>query len=234
MRSDEERQKLQEEQVEEGIHEPEYFEEVNIPLKTESHGVVFDQFSIIVTNLCPNTTPLELAAHFQKQNVGDIHSVNFNRSRVGEAVIRFKERKGADDALALNQSLLEGFNICVQRSVRSKPRVPLPPQSVEFNNNLSCPNGYHGQPFKMKDRVFDNTSIYVSNIDHCASDSELAGHFRDVGDIARLTRLKNKATGYNTGNAYIQFKQASSVGWALELNGSYLRDSCLSIQRKMK
>ena len=103
---------------------------------------------------------------------------------------------------------------------------------MEFNNNLACSNGNSGLAIKMEDQEFDDASIFISNIDHHASDSELAGHFRDVGDIARLTRLKNKATGYNNGKAYIQFKEASSVGWALELNGSYLRDSCLSIQRK--
>ena len=170
--------------------------------------------TVLVTNISPDTTALEVAAHFHA--AGDINGVEFDKEKHGQAVIKFKSKTGAENGAHLDNSFLNGVTISVSRGSRRS----LPPQSVEFNNNSRV------------DHQYDEDSIYVGNIDTFAPDEELADHFRDVGDIMRLTRLKKN--GEVTSNAYIQFREASSVGWALEMNGSLFRNFPLMIQRKKK
>ena len=74
---------------------------------------------------------------------------------------------------------------------------------------------------------YDPQSIFISNLKWDINESHLAGHFGSVGDIAKVTVLRDKMTGFSRGSAYLQFYQARSVGRAfkicrLEHNKRYL------------
>ena len=82
------------------------------------------------------------------------------------------------------------------------------------------------------DCSYDPLSIFISNLKWDINESHLAGHFGSVGDIAKVTVLRDKMTGFSRGSAYLQFYQARSVGRALELTNTYIRDSFIIVQRK--
>ena len=82
------------------------------------------------------------------------------------------------------------------------------------------------------DCSYDPLSIFISNLKWDINESHLAGHFGSVGDIAKVTVLRDKMTGFSRGSAYLQFYQARSVGRALELTNTYIRDSFIIVHRK--
>ena len=79
---------------------------------------------------------------------------------------------------------------------------------------------------------YDPQSIFISNLKWDITESHLARHFGSVGDISKVTVLRDKMTGFSRGSAYLQFYQARSVGPALGLTNTYIRDSLIIVQRK--
>ena len=79
---------------------------------------------------------------------------------------------------------------------------------------------------------YDPQSIFVTNLKWDITESHLAAHFGSVGDISKVTVLRDKMTGFSRGSAYLQFYQAKSVGPALGLTNTYIRDSFIIVQRK--
>ena len=79
---------------------------------------------------------------------------------------------------------------------------------------------------------YDPLSIFITNLRWDISESHLATHFGSVGGISKVTVLRDKMTGFSRGSAYMQFYQARSVGPALALTNTYIRDSFIIVQRK--
>ena len=165
--------------------------------------------SVVVSNIEPGTTQLELASHFQL--VGDIKKV-IKGEDTGEeadhAFITFKDAASAENALTLDGTPLGLSRIVVKRK---------------------CDGVVGDQSFES----FEEGSVYIGNIEVLTSEANLENHFQSAGDISRLTILKDKVTGLRT-SAFIQFKNPESVERALELNGSSLRGKNLFIKRKRK
>lgn len=163
--------------------------------------------SVVVSNIEPGTTQLELASHFQL--VGDIKKVIMSedtREEAAHACITFKDAASAENALTLDGTPLGLSRIVVKRK---------------------CDGLVGEQSFE----AFEEDSVYIGNIEVWTSEADLESHFQSAGEISRLTILKNKATSHRT-SAFIQFKNPESVKKALELNGSSLRGKNLFIKRK--
>ena len=80
--------------------------------------------------------------------------------------------------------------------------------------------------------VYDLDSIYIANIPDTTTDLDIIDHFRDVGAITRMTRLRDKRTGFPKPCGYIQFLDPSSIEGALKYNGSFLRGNQIHIAKK--
>ena len=67
---------------------------------------------------------------------------------------------------------------------------------------------------------FDPTSVFISCLDVRTSKEEIFSHFIPLGEIIRVTKLKDKKTGNFNGSAYVQFRYQQSAEDALYLHGS--------------
>ena len=77
---------------------------------------------------------------------------------------------------------------------------------------------------------FDPLSIYACILDLGTSKQEIFWHFSSLGQITRITFLKNKKTRQFNGSVYIQFKETQSAEEALFLDGSYLRGQLINVK----
>ena len=80
---------------------------------------------------------------------------------------------------------------------------------------------------------FDPFSIYACNLDLRTSKEEIFGHFCSLGEILRITFLKNKKTNIFNGSIYVQFKTIQSAEEALYLDGSYLRGQMIYVKARV-
>ena len=67
---------------------------------------------------------------------------------------------------------------------------------------------------------FDPTSVFISCLDVRTSKEEIFSHFIPLGEIVRVTKLKDRKTGNFNGSAYVQFRHQQSAEDALYLHGS--------------
>ena len=79
---------------------------------------------------------------------------------------------------------------------------------------------------------YDPKSIFITNLQPDVTEADLAAYFQGMGDIAKLTVLRDKMTGFSRGSAYLQFYDARSVTPALTLTNTYIRDSFVIVQKK--
>ena len=184
---------------------------------SESENPLLDILTIFVSNIDIKVTQLELAAHFQI--VGDIKKLTLGKDpetgfRNGEAFIQFKNEASVENALTLDESSLGESVLKVTRKVSYSPSV------------ASDGNGNSGD--------YDIDSIYIANIPDTTTDLDIIDHFKDVGAITRMTRLRDKCTGFPKPCGYIQFLDPNSVESALKYNGSFLRGNQIHIARKRK
>ena len=77
---------------------------------------------------------------------------------------------------------------------------------------------------------FDPFSIYARNLDLRTSKDEIFGHFCSLGEITRITFLRNKKTNNFNGSIYVQFKSMQAAEEALYLDGSYLRGQLINVK----
>ena len=119
-----------------------------------------------------------------------------------------------ENALTLDGSTLGGSVLKVTRKVSYSPSV-----ATDSNGNNS---------------IFDMDSIYIANIPDTTTDLDIIDHFKDVGAITRMTRLRDKRTGFPKPCGYIQFLDPNSVEHALKYNGSFLRGNQIHIAKKRK
>ena len=77
---------------------------------------------------------------------------------------------------------------------------------------------------------FDPFSIYACNLDLRTSKDEIFSHFCSLGEIMRITYLKNKKNNSFNGSIYVQFKTIQAAEEALYLDGSYLRGKLIYVK----
>ena len=77
---------------------------------------------------------------------------------------------------------------------------------------------------------FDPFSIYAYNLDLRTSKDEIFSHFCSLGEIMRITYLKNKKNNVFNGSIYVQFKTIQAAEEALFLDGSYLRGRLIYVK----
>ena len=78
----------------------------------------------------------------------------------------------------------------------------------------------------------DSRSIFVGNITTEATAETLEEHFKDCGEVVRVTILYNKLTGAPKGYAYIEFESSDSIPKALELKDSELHGETINVAKK--
>ena len=188
---------------------------------SEAENPLLDILTIFVSNIDAKVTQLELAAHFQI--VGDIKKLTLGKDpetgyRNGEAFIQFKNEASVENALTLDGSSLGGSVLTVTRKVSYSPSV-----TMDSNSNA-----------RGESSIYDTDSIYIANIPDSTTDLDIIDHFRNVGAITRMTRLRDKTSGFPKPCGYIQFLDPNSVDHALKYNGSFLRGNQIYIARKRK
>ena len=188
---------------------------------SEAENPLLDILTIFVSNIDPNVTQLDLAAHFQI--VGDIKKLTLGKDpetgfRNGEAFIQFKNEASVENALTLDESTLGGSVLKVTRKVSYSPSF-----AADSNGNN-----------RGESHDYDLDSIYIANIPDTTTDLDIIDHFKDVGAITRMTRLRDKRTGFPKPCGYIQFLDPNSVESALKYNGSFLRGNQIHIAKKRK
>ena len=81
-----------------------------------------------------------------------------------------------------------------------------------------------------EEQQFDPFSIYAYNLDLRTSKDEIFRHFCSLGQIMRISYLKNKKNNIFNGSIYVQFKTMQSAEEALFLDGSYLRGRLIYVK----
>ena len=81
-----------------------------------------------------------------------------------------------------------------------------------------------------EEQQFDPFSIYAYNLDLRTSKDEIFRHFCSLGQIMRISYLKNKKNNIFNGSIYVQFKTIQSAEEALFLDGSYLRGRLIYVK----
>jgi len=78
----------------------------------------------------------------------------------------------------------------------------------------------------------DARSIYVGNVDYSVEAEDLAMHFKQCGEVSRVTIPCNHHTHQPKGFAYVEFEDRKSVENAFEFNGSEFKGRLLVITCK--
>ena len=173
----------------------------------------FDPYSVFIGKLDPRTTEEELRRHFFI--AGEIRRVTQLRSKktgmpTGSAFLQFSDLGAAGRALFLDRSYLRG-------------------KLISVTEKLFLDGGDYKD-----DQNIDPSSVYVGNLDHSVTSLDLASYFHEVGEISKVTVLKNKETGQHKGAAYVQFKDQGGLERALSLDGSFIAGKNVKIRRKRK
>lgn len=181
-------------------------------------------FAVRVSNIESSFTQLDVAAHFRQS--GDIQKVTMSvdSDDLGVAIIHFKNQIAVDNALTLNNTWLGESVILVEKYAETSDGklIKLEP---EPNNN---------QVMKSDGSDFDLCSVFVGNLGPNTFEADLSFLFSGVGEIERVTILKSKVTGHYLPAAYIQFRSHDEASKALQINGTNLHGSFLTVQRKRK
>ncbi|ETO09986.1 hypothetical protein RFI_27390 [Reticulomyxa filosa] len=98
---------------------------------------------------------------------------------------------------------------------------PNKPEAAHLTNPLHTSTEANGEASQQKEdqKVLDDRSVFVKNIDEKVDADELKKYFETCGAVERVTILTNKFTGQPKGCAYIQFKSKVATANALALNG---------------
>ncbi|KRX03145.1 hypothetical protein PPERSA_10226 [Pseudocohnilembus persalinus] len=86
--------------------------------------------------------------------------------------------------------------------------------------------------FQEKQAKIDARSVYVANVDYNCKDDDIIEHFKDCGDIKRITILKDKFSHQPKGGAYIEFEDAEAIEDALGLSNSVLKGRQITVSQK--
>lgn len=106
---------------------------------------------------------------------------------------------------------------------------------LDITNNLSTALNLEALGTSIPHNEADSRSVFVSNIDFNITPTEIEDHFKDCGDIIRITLFndnKHLHKNHKLGYAYIEFEDTASVEKALQLNESVLEGNKIKLQRK--
>lgn len=78
----------------------------------------------------------------------------------------------------------------------------------------------------------DARSVFVGNVDYSSTNEELHDFFKPVGEINRVTILRDRFSGHPKGFAYVEFASVESIPKALELSGSEFKGRPLDVTPK--
>ncbi|QLL33994.1 hypothetical protein HG536_0F03190 [Torulaspora globosa] len=78
----------------------------------------------------------------------------------------------------------------------------------------------------------DSRSIFVGNITSEITPEIIEEHFKNCGNIKRITLLYDKNTGAPKGYAYVEFNSIEEQRKALEYNGSNLKETVITVYKK--
>lgn len=136
-----------------------------------------------------------------------------------------KRSKPADGkARAENRN---GENTSSQKKPKSTstslPSSKLVSQSV--NANVSPPAG--------SEEYVNNRTVYVQGLPFTATEQDVRNFFKECGDISSIRLPKWHDSGKLKGYGHVEFKKTEGATKAMELNGEYLLDRYLSIDRPM-
>merc|ERR1712066_516746 len=104
---------------------------------------------------------------------------------------------------------------------------------VEKQMNLSSSSVTSAGSVSLEEKLeADSRSIYVGNVDYCATAEELEAHFHGCGAINRVTIMCNKFDGHPKGFAYVEFSDKDSVSTAMALDDSLFRGRQIKVMPK--
>merc|ERR1719232_2251410 len=104
---------------------------------------------------------------------------------------------------------------------------------VEKAMNLSSSSVTSAGSVSLEEKLeADSRSIYVGNVDYCATAEELEAHFHGCGAINRVTIMCNKYDGNPKGFAYVEFADKDSVDTAMALDDSLFRGRQIKVLPK--
>ena len=77
-------------------------------------------------------------------------------------------------------------------------------------------------------------SVFAKNVEYTATQDEIKQHFKECGQILRVTILKDKFTKRPTGHCYIEFAKQESAIRAKILNESLFKGRQITVVPKRK
>lgn len=113
--------------------------------------------------------------------------------------------------------------------IKAVPSKPLPQKSVVKTSSVIDQNNL---PPGSEDYM-NNRTVYIQGLPFTASEQDVRSFFKDCGDIASVRLPKWHDSGKLKGYGHVEFKKAEGATKALDLNGEYLMDRYLSIDRPM-
>lgn len=101
--------------------------------------------------------------------------------------------------------------------------------------NGTCLAGKHLRvDSSTNDQKYDTKrSVFVGNLSFQAEEEVLWEHFKECGEIANVRIIRDPATSFGKGFAYVEFKERAAVSLALKLNGTPCGERKLRISRCM-
>eukprot|EP00598_Pedospumella_elongata_P003461 CAMPEP_0184985730 /NCGR_PEP_ID=MMETSP1098-20130426/14265_1 /TAXON_ID=89044 /ORGANISM="Spumella elongata, Strain CCAP 955/1" /LENGTH=277 /DNA_ID=CAMNT_0027509827 /DNA_START=26 /DNA_END=859 /DNA_ORIENTATION=- len=119
------------------------------------------------------------------------------------------------DEIRINENQLKAKRAEAAAQQKSQPaarNVPLPAGSEVYTNERT---------------------VYVQGLPFGATEDDVRNFFKGSGDIASIRLPKWHDSGKLKGYGHIEFKKSEGAAKALDLNGEYLQDRYLTIERPM-
>jgi len=202
-----------------------------------------DPLSVYIGNLDRRITTLELAGFLQQ--AGIVNKVTILRNKEtgqnkGAAYAQFRDRVSMLRALTLDGRVVGGK--CVKIRRKRKTMSVSEDEYVEIGNkrkramsedevfNIGIKrerSSSYSSDQEECSMIYEASSIYVGNLDPRTEKFDIEEHFKEIGDLVRVSILKGNRA------AYAEFKDCDSVEEALTLDGSKLLDKDIKVKRKL-
>jgi len=183
-----------------------------------------DPFSVFISNLDKRITSLDLTEFLQQAGMTKKVTLLTNKDtgeHKGMAYAQFSDRESCEKALSFDGSFVSGKCVMIRRKRKALNRNEDEPSGSNKRARTDC----HVE--ERDPQVYEVSSIYVGNLDPRTEKGDLEEHFKNCGDIARVSILKGKSA------AYIEFKDSWSVQGALSMNGSKLKGKEIIVEKKL-
>jgi nucleolin len=152
------------------------------------------------------------------------NELNRKRKGMGHAVSEDKSAKRSKPAAPKKAVTEEAPSKKVHAKVAAAPAK---------SSSAASSSATNAPPPPGSEEYINNRTVYVQGLPFTATEQDIRTFFKDVGDIASIRLPKWHDSGKLKGYGHVEFKKAESATKALELNGEYLQDRYLSIDRPM-